>query len=882
MTSNSKFPFRATHVVAAALCAFFLVGLNRGDVDDVFAVAPQIRIDTINGLPPTSYSCPTSPLSNPVVVRGSGQGSTPPGRVEQYGVQINWGDGSPIQIASSTFTPPSGRGVDFTYVFETPAHTYPNGNFTLSISLFHTQPSGNDNQIDATATFQVCTFNPVTPAIQIETLNGQDPSSFSCPDNPTPSPVILSGGGQGSAPPGNVSNYSVVVDWGDGSASEDAVATFTPSSGSGVNFTYEFDSLDHTYAVSGNYTATVSLVVNTGAGDQVVVSDTLSICAFTPIAYAIQIDTINDVAPDTIVCPAGAPTNPISVAGSGQGSAPPGNAEDYSVRIDWGDGSPAETANATFTPPNGTLVNFTFTFASTASHSYAQSGTYTITATLVRSTSTGAVDATSTGEEVCVVLPTGTVTGEVFDELTGFPIFGAIVEDITGETPILGSFPGGSVYVIQPTPGSRTIRVRAPGWVDGVAQVVVIEDEVTTLDFVLDHIASTQDIVGAALPIGNQGKKLFLIPECVEAVANGIVVATTCVHAGHLFFFDDLPNGQITFRGVNAFYQVGSSSVNLQNGTATRTERGYILSNIPASVPEQRTRIPVITGGVTGVTGNGTTAVATSVYATFDFEGTPVTVMNETTNNGVYVIDLLPPGSAQVYANATDTAARSVVATPTIVGGQFTTQNLTVFPFDPETENFVPVITNPNEIDTDEDTDVQLTINQFTVTDLNNVFSTEHTLQIYPGFNYTVSNAVPNGAQVVLKSNYNGAITVPVTVSDGTTISAPFNLVIGVNAVPDPTVYVNFDTGSVGARGTSSTPLRTVGEALTVVEPGGEILIGGLSTSTEPLFTIDKVVTLRNDNPGGEPVTINPTPVADQAGVTTSRTGFVSGSTSNK
>ena len=141
MTSDMKYSIPSSKLVAIALCAVMLAGLLPGGIDSAYAVPPEIRIDTINGLPPTSYSCPESPLSNPVTIMGSGQGTAPPGRIEQYGVQIDWGDGSPIEVASSTFTPPRGRG-DFTYTFQTSAHSYPNGSFTLSISLFHTQPGG--------------------------------------------------------------------------------------------------------------------------------------------------------------------------------------------------------------------------------------------------------------------------------------------------------------------------------------------------------------------------------------------------------------------------------------------------------------------------------------------------------------------------------------------------------------------------------------------------------------------------------------------------------------------------------------------------------------------------------------------------------------------
>ena len=113
---------------------------------------------------------------------------------------------------------------------------------------------------------------------------------------------------------------------------------------------------------------------------------------------------------------------------------------------------------------------------------------------------------------------------------------------------------------------------------------------------------------------------------------------------------------------------------------------------IPVSVPEAR--VPVITGSVGGVTDDDVSPVGASVFATFDFEGVPVTVsIDSDAVSGVYLIDLLFPGAVDVEAVAG--ASRSVEVPTTVVGGEVVTEDLTVFPFDAETSNFVPIVLSP-------------------------------------------------------------------------------------------------------------------------------------------------------------------------------------------
>lgn len=775
MTSQQKYSLGFSKSFGALMgLAVLAVILTNGSAPVAYAshtgIPPSIQVDLINGEAPENFSCPDRPLSSPVTIIGSGQGSTPPGKVEQYGVLVDWGDGSPIEIATATFTPPTGNHKDFTFTFETAPHAYVDGAYTISISLFHSEPSGNDNQIDSTVILDVCTFTPVAPAIQVDLVNGQDPSNFSCPDNP--------------------------------------------------------------------------------------------------------------------------PSNPVTIAGSGQGSAPPpagGDVSDYFVRVNWGDGSPEELAPAVFDPATGILVNFTYTFA-TPAHEYTDGGTFTVTLSLEYSDPSGGGDqvAASTTIDVCIQIPTGTVTGEVTDAETGLPIFGAVVEDRTDllsasaaakaeQDVILGSFPGGSIYVIEPPLGIRTICVSAEGWQTACADVPVTTDQVAVVDFALDRIETTLGIVEVTLPIGNIDSNVFLLPQCVEAVQNGEVVATSCVHAGPIYFFiGTIPKGQTTFRAANVFYDIDTETKNVSGSTDPGDDaphRGNIQIDLLTHVPDESAflRAAVITGGVQGVTSDGGSPVATGVYATFDFEGVPTTVTTTSdASTGIYVLDLIPPGDTTVYAEANAGTKRSPDELTTIVGGEFVTENLTVLPFDPSTQNFVPVVTDPTQVADDEDVPLLLAIDDFVVTDGDDSFSVDHTLQAYPGFNYSLSNNTGDSVQLTPDPDWFGSLTVPVTVSDGTSTSSPLNLTVNVNAVPDATVYVDFDAAGE-AFGSASKPFQTVGDALGHVAPGGTILITG-GKSTESPLTINQPVTL--DNSDATDVIIDPNLKARSV-ETTAVSGFV-------
>ena len=130
--------------------------------------------------------------------------------------------------------------------------------------------------------------------------------------------------------PGTADTHTVKWNFGDGSP--EVIGTLTPS---------------HTYAVNGIYTVTLTVTDDDGG----VGSDTLTV-------------TVSNVAPTVEAGPNQSVNEGVSVSFTGSFSDPAGTADTYTVKWNFGDGSPEVI---------GTL---------TPSHTYADNGIYTVTLTV--------------------------------------------------------------------------------------------------------------------------------------------------------------------------------------------------------------------------------------------------------------------------------------------------------------------------------------------------------------------------------------------------------------------------------------------------------------------------------------------------------------------
>ena len=176
--------------------------------------------------------------------------------------------------------------------------------------------------------------------------------------------------------------------------------------------------------------------------------------------------------------------------------------------------------------------------------------------------------------------------------------------------------------------------------------------------------------------------------------------------------------------------------------------------------------------------------------------------------------------------------------------------------------NDVPVIDDQVVLTTVEETDLIINLTDLSVTDPDNLYPDDFTLSVSAGSNYTVL-----GATITPDTDFNGDLTVPVTVNDGTDDSASFDLTVTVTAVNDaPTLAAIADPTAVDEDGddvsVSFTPMDVeAGDFLSVsVSVSNDALFpdGSFSVDIVDAFTgVARTVTLNPaDNLSGSSVVI--------------------------
>ncbi len=229
-----------------------------GAVASNVKVDPAIAITNINGTgSPFSFTCPANPLVNPVTLSGNGSGEAPPGDASQYHVQLDWGDGSPVESGLGTFTPNSGH-VQFTFTFSAGPHTYAtDGSKVITAKLYHQNANGNDNTIDATYSVTVCIqVTPVTYTLNyVAGLNGSVTGNLS---------QTVNSGANGTAVDAVADLGYHFVNWSDSSTADPRTDTNVTA-----NHTYTAN-FAQDVVVPGNHTITASagtggIIAATGA-----------------------------------------------------------------------------------------------------------------------------------------------------------------------------------------------------------------------------------------------------------------------------------------------------------------------------------------------------------------------------------------------------------------------------------------------------------------------------------------------------------------------------------------------------------------------------------------------------------------------------------------
>jgi len=163
-------------------------------------------------------------------------------------------------------------------------------------------------------------------------------------------------------------------------------------------------------------------------------------------------------------------------------------------------------------------------------------------------------------------------------------------------------------------------------------------------------------------------------------------------------------------------------------------------------------------------------------------------------------------------------------------GAASTTSSTWSFTTEPPA-NVPPTITGQNPLATNEDTSLDITLADLTVTDPDNTYPNGFSLAVQTGANYTVA-----GSTITPALNFNGALTVPVIVNDGTDNSNVFNLTVNVNPVND----VPTTTGITNVTVAEDAPNTTIDlwTSFADVETPDNLLTYTVSTNTNPaLFT---------------------------------------------
>ena len=124
--------------------------------------------------------------------------------------------------------------------------------------------------------------------------------------------------------------------------------------------------------------------------------------------------------------------------------------------------------------------------------------------------------------------------------------------------------------------------------------------------------------------------------------------------------------------------------------------------------------------------------------------------------------------------------------------------------------NDVPVITGQNPIVIAEEASHKLTLADLTVADPDNTYPADFTLSILTGSNYTV-----NVDTIFAAENFDGELTVPVTVNDGAADSDTFDVAITVTPVNDAPVITSQNPITIN----EDTPRKIVLSDLVISDP---------------------------------------------------------------
>lgn len=175
-------------------------------------------------------------------------------------------------------------------------------------------------------------------------------------------------------------------------------------------------------------------------------------------------------------------------------------------------------------------------------------------------------------------------------------------------------------------------------------------------------------------------------------------------------------------------------------------------------------------------------------------------------------------------------------------GSDTITVNVTV-----EAVNDAPVITGQTALSTRKNIPLTISLDDLTVTDVDNTYPMGFGLTVLPGSNYTAVGNI-----ITPTSNYAGNLTVPVMVNDGSAASGQFDL----NVLVSGTVYyvdnTNISCTDAGTGSTAALPLCTIGSGTNKATEGGDLVLVLAGTYAETVKP--------NSGTAGSPITVSAAP----------------------
>ncbi|WP_442484114.1 PKD domain-containing protein [Aeoliella sp. SH292] len=361
--------------------------------DDNGGVASQSFTVTVGNVAPTLTVSPNQnvnegsllTLTNIGQISDPGYSNIDPPSSETFTYSINWGDGTAADTGNATIDQVGSEGVPTLASFDG-AHTFADdGVYTVTVTVT------DDNGGVASQSFTVTVGN-VAPTLTVSPNQNVNEGSL----------LILTNIGQISDPgysnidPPSTETFTYSINWGDGTATDTGNATIDQVGSEGVPTLASFDGA-HTFADDGVYTVTVTVTDdNGGVASQ---SFTVTVGNVAPTLTVSPNQTVNEGSLLTL-------TNIGQISDPGYSNIDPPSSETFTYSINWGDGTAADSGNATIDQLGSEGVPTLASFD--GSHTFADDGVYTVTVTVTDDN--GGVASQSFTVTVGNVAPTLTVS----------------------------------------------------------------------------------------------------------------------------------------------------------------------------------------------------------------------------------------------------------------------------------------------------------------------------------------------------------------------------------------------------------------------------------------------------------------------------------------